>query len=126
MARSKAKQKQFEASYPNCTVNLICKETPTQGRVITASVACRTEASQFDIREQEGIRILAGDRKWLPIRIKSDLGMRVTKNADTAECRITISLSRRIKEQMTPRLRNSILDEVEELILKYGREEGAK
>ena len=53
----------------------------------------------FDETDDDKQFIIVGERKWTAVKVKRDFGLRVTKNKQTGEYRITFTLTpERIRE----------------------------
>lgn len=96
-------------TYNGLTVNITSrKAVEKSGRLagyVRASVMDGDAVSALDFDEVEGDKalVIVGERKWIPIKINKQFGIRVTKNKETGEYRILCSLTREKLQSMTLR-----------------------
>lgn len=83
----------------NCvTINVKSNESVTRTKLYgvlstNASDDADIDILDFDEKDDDKQVIMVGERKWIAVKVKPNFGMRVTKNKQTGEYRITFTLS---------------------------------
>lgn len=95
-------------TYNGVTLNVTSSKSVTKGKlagVLKPVDAEGEDVSILDFDEVEGDKalVIVGERKWIPIKINKQFGIRVTKNKETGEYRILCSLTREKLQSMTLR-----------------------
>lgn len=85
-------------TYKSVTVNVKSTESVTRKKIYgvlstNASDEKDIDTLDFDEKDDDKQVIMVGERKWTAVKVKPNFGMRVTKNKQTGEYRITFTLS---------------------------------
>ena len=85
-------------TYNSVTINVKSTESVTRTKlygVLSTNVSDDADIDilDFDEKDPDKAFIIVGERKWTAVKVKRDFGLRVTKNKQTGEYRITFTLT---------------------------------
>lgn len=95
-------------TYNGVTVNVTSNVSVVRGKLTGVLKAKESEGEDiatldFDEVDDDKCLLIVGERKWLPVKVDKQYGIRVTKHKDTGEYRITCKLTREKLKGMTLR-----------------------